>query len=235
MDGRLIRWRTSLGRKARSTSLRLRRKETMLPAVRKVLLCLAASAALQVEPQAQPETTVEEELRRLQGSWQVETQEENGDKLAADDVKGRSILFGKDTFFIRHDNKVVQIGMLKLNPSKTPRTVNAVIMSGDKKGDIMQGIYALDGDSLKICLDTEGQERPKEFKTAPKSGHLLYVLKRVRVKGEDQELVGNYRSETTELDGKKHVLDVMIERVGDAYMVTYKKNNAVGFVGMGLA
>ena len=107
-------------------------------------------------------------------------------------------------------------------------------MQGDKKGDIMQGIYALDGDSLKICLDTEGQERPKEFKTAPKSGHLLYVLKRVRVKGEDQELVGNYRSETTELDGKKHVLDVMIERVGDAYMVTYKKNNAVGFVGMGL-
>src|SRR5262249_25292680 len=205
----------------------------MILPVRNALYCLVV-AALAPQAGAQPDPAIENELRRLQGSWQIEMQEENGDQVSADDLKGRTILFGKDTFFLRQDQRVVQIGMLKLNPNKTPSTVNAVIMQGDKKGDIMQGIYELNGDSLKICLDTEGQERPKEFKTAPKSGFKLMVLKRIRAKGEDTELVGDYRSETTELDGKKHTLDVRIDRVGDAYLVTYMKGKAIGFVGIGL-
>ncbi len=195
------------------------------------LLLITTAAPGDAQP---PEKGIREELQRLQGGWQIELLEENGEKLSAADLKGRTILFGKDAFFMRRNNAVVQIGILKLDPSKSPKTANAVIVQGEGKGDIMLGIYELQGDELKLCFDKDGQERPKEFKTAPKTGQMLIVLKRIRPKGEEQDLTGAYRSETIEIDGSKHNADVTIDRVGDAYLVTYKKGKAVGFIGIAI-
>jgi uncharacterized protein (TIGR03067 family) len=185
-------------------------------------------------PGGQPDLSVKPELKPLQGSWQIELQEEDGEKVPADQLKGRSVLFGMNAFVELHNGKMIQLGALKLDASKTPKTVNAMVMEGKQKGDILQGIYALDGDVLKICFDMQGNQRPKEFKTTAGSGFRLMVCKRIRVKGEDQELPGNYRSETVMADGRKFVLDTSIERVGDAYLLTYKKGNAVVFLGVGL-
>jgi uncharacterized protein (TIGR03067 family) len=204
-----------------------------LPASSALWFLLAAAAAPGGDAQP-PDKGIREELQRLQGSWQIEMLEEDGEKLSADDLKGRSILFGKDAFFLRRNNAVVQIGLLKLDPTKSPKTANAIILQGDHKGDIMLGIYELQGDNLKICFDKEGQERPKEFKTAPKCGQMLIVLKRVRAKAGEQDLTGSYRSETVEIDGSKHASDVTIDRVGDCYLVTYKRNKAIGFIGIAI-
>lgn len=192
-----------------------------------------ATVALQ-PPAAQPDMAVKAELQQLQGSWQIELQEEDGAKVPAEDLKGRSLLIGKNAFVLLGKNAILQLGTLKLNLTKTPRTANVTMLDGKYKGDILQGIYTLDGDELKICLDTQGQERPKEFKTTPGSGFLLLVCKRIRPKGEDQELNGNYKSETTMADGRKFTLDVSIERVGDAYLLTYTKENQKGIVFLGI-
>jgi uncharacterized protein (TIGR03067 family) len=203
----------------------------LLPASHAFCLLLA-TAVFQPEPPG--DKAFIEELKRLQGSWQVELQEENGEKLSADDLKGRTILFGKNAIVLMRNNQVLQISALKLDPSKSPRTANAMIVQGKQKGDIMLGIYALDGDVMKICFDPQGQERPKDFKTTAGSGHLLIVCKRIRAKGEDEDLAGDYKSETLNGDGSKIVSDAIIDRVGDAYLVTYKKGQAVVFVGIGL-
>jgi uncharacterized protein (TIGR03067 family) len=183
----------------------------------------------------QQDADLKEELQHLQGTWQIELQEENGDKLSDSDVKARTISFGKNAYFLKKNNVVVQIGLMKkLDLGKSPRGFNALIIQGEKKDDIVQGIYSLDGDTLKICLDTDGNGRPKEFKTGPKSGLTLIVAKRVRHKGEEGDLTGSYVSETTEIDGKKFVADVNIERVGDAYLVTYLKGGGIAFIGVAI-
>jgi uncharacterized protein (TIGR03067 family) len=198
------------------------------------LWLLLATTPLQAEAPSKQEVDLKKELQLLQGTWQIEFQEENGEKVAAEELKTRTIAFGKNAFFKKKNNIVVQIAVMKIDPSKSPRTFNALIVQGDRKEDIMPGIYDLDGDTLKICIDTEGNQRPKEFKTAPKSGLLLIVCKRIRVKGEEEDLSGTYRAESTEIDGSKHVAEAVIERVGDAYMVTYKKAKGIAFIGIGI-
>jgi hypothetical protein len=60
------------------------------------------------------------------------------------------------------------------------------------------------------------------------------ICQRIQTKDEQPDLSGVYRSESTEIDGSKHIADAIIERMGDAYVVTYKKNEAVAFLGIGI-
>jgi len=46
-------------------------------------------------------------------------------------------------------------------------------------GQVWPAIYALDGDSLKICMEGQGK-RPTEFATVPKRKMMLFVLKRAK-------------------------------------------------------
>jgi len=39
-------------------------------------------------------------------------------------------------------------------------------------------IYELDGDTLRICCDSSGKSRPKEFKTKERTQLLLITFKR---------------------------------------------------------
>jgi uncharacterized protein (TIGR03067 family) len=195
---------------------------------------LLVATTVQPQMQPQPSKAVRDEMNRLQGSWTVEMQEENGEKLSAEDLKGRTVMFGKDAIFVRRNGNVSEVMVLKFDPAKSPKTVNALVVEGEHKGDIMPGIYALDGDSLKVCFDRDGQERPKEFTTAPKSGHFFMVCKRIRAKGEDQDLSGLYQSQLAEKDGTKVTMEATIERVGDSYLVAYKKGGALVFVAVGL-
>jgi hypothetical protein len=43
----------------------------------------------------------------------------------------------------------------------------------------MPGIYEIGGDTLKVCFDPEGKERPTQFKGGPGS-QTLVVHKRVK-------------------------------------------------------
>ena len=77
-------------------------------------------------------------------------------------------------------------GTFKVDPSKKPKEIDMKITedeTGKHKGKTAQGIYALDGDTLKWCVAEPGTtERPKEF-AAPADTKLMFItLKREKSK-----------------------------------------------------
>jgi uncharacterized protein (TIGR03067 family) len=45
-------------------------------------------------------------------------------------------------------------------------------------GGHFKGIYAIEGDSLKVCYDLKGQTYPRSFDAPPGSGQVLYEFQR---------------------------------------------------------
>ena len=194
---------------------------------------LPASAA-QPPPETARDKAAKQALQQFQGTWTFESLEEDGAKVAAADLKERTLFFGANVFVVRHGNTIFQAGGLQLNPAKSPKSINAMVRVGQDKGKVMLGIYALDGDTLKLCLDIEGEERPKEFKTAAGSKRLLAVCKRAKRKNEKLDITGTYRAEAIQDDGTKYVAEATIERLGDAYVVTYKKGPVTAYIAVGI-
>ena len=65
-----------------------------------------------------------------------------------------------------------------IDPSKEPKTIDVRVKKGADAGKIMLGIYAIDGDSLKMCMNQPNLERPKEFATKAEARIGLIIMKR---------------------------------------------------------
>jgi uncharacterized protein (TIGR03067 family) len=64
----------------------------------------------------------------------------------------------------------------KLDPTKKPKAIDVVLQ--DKKTG--QGIYSLEGDTLKICHGESDDPRPSEFESKEGSRNTVVVFKRVK-------------------------------------------------------
>lgn len=74
---------------------------------------------------------------------------------------------------------MVEAATQKLDPSKSPKTLDAKVTDVPNKGAVILGIYEISGDTLKVCFDPEGKKRPTEFKGVSGS-QTLVVHKRVK-------------------------------------------------------
>jgi uncharacterized protein (TIGR03067 family) len=71
-------------------------------------------------------------------------------------------------------------GTFTLDPSKTPKQMNVVPLDGPLKGETIEDIYEVDGDSLKLCMALPGTKRATEFKSEAGSGLWLFTYKRAK-------------------------------------------------------
>ena len=77
------------------------------------------------------------------------------------------------------------IGPYRLDPTKAPKTLDLTITIGKDKKATLQGIYELDGNRLKMCFDSFGEDRPIQFPVRAKDpekpfGRLaVLVLRRI--------------------------------------------------------
>jgi uncharacterized protein (TIGR03067 family) len=123
---------------------------------------------------------VETELKKFHGVWTFESVEAGGKKEPAGQFKGMTVTFEGDRYTVKKGDEAIQVGIQKLDPSKSPKAIDVTVVEGLNKGAVMQGIYEISGDTLKICFASEGKKRPTEFKSASGAQTFVNVHKRVK-------------------------------------------------------
>ncbi|MFZ1936755.1 MAG: TIGR03067 domain-containing protein [Thermoguttaceae bacterium] len=124
------------------------------------------------------------DAKDLQGVWQAVDLEGNGEKLPADQVKELKIVFKGDEVFVVKTSGEDPKNKFKLDPGKTPKTIDVIPIDGSDKGTIHAGIYSLKNGRLTLCLNIFGKDpalRPAEFKTKASDGVGLITLERSKV------------------------------------------------------
>ncbi|SRR6266542_1552543 len=144
-----------------------------------LLALLAGFLSALAAPQ---EGEVKKDLERLRGTWTLVSAERDGKPAPVDEVKKTRITFAGTTFVFPAASGVgtSRKGTIKLDPSKTPKWMDAQATEDAGKGKVSLGIYEIAGDDYKVCFAPPGKERPKEFASRPGSGHILQVWKRAK-------------------------------------------------------
>src|SRR5947209_9527278 len=144
------------------------------------LLCaLVLTARGGTGARADDKADVEKELKKFQGTWTFESVETGGREIPAAEFKGITVTFEGDKYTVKKGDTVIHAATQKLDPSKSPKTLDVTVAEGPNKGAVMLGIYEISGDTLKVCFDPEGRKRPAQFKSAAGS-QTLVVHKRVQ-------------------------------------------------------
>ena len=129
---------------------------------------------------ADDKADLEKEVRKFQGAWTFESSETGGKELPIGELKEFLLTFEGNKHTVKKGDEVIQVGKQKLDPSKSPKTIDVTLTEGVNKGAVMLGIYEINGDTLKVCFDAEGKKRPTEFKSAPGSETFVNVHKRLK-------------------------------------------------------
>lgn len=125
-----------------------------------------------------------EDQDKLQGTWQATEGLSEGKPLSREQVQRLKAVFSGEKMSISPldgDGKKALENTFRVDPSKTPRAIDATRAEGGGKGKTVRGIYELDGGTLKLCLTSRFErERPTEFAAPQKSGLVLVTLTRVK-------------------------------------------------------
>ncbi len=109
----------------------------------------------------------------VQGTWLPATAELGG-KAFPDEIRKTIKLVIKEELYTVTVGENTDRGTLKLNPSAEPKELDITGIEGPNRGRTILAIYERDGDTLQVCYDLSGKDRPKEFSTRP--GTQLFLV-----------------------------------------------------------
>ena len=133
-----------------------------------LLVCVIVFPAV-----AAPLPATADDVKLLQGTWMVVAFDHDGKKLPEEEAKKMMAVIKDDTLTLGDGKREEQV-TFTLDQTKKPKTMDL-----RKKGDNEAAglcIYELDGDTLKLCWNKPGKERPTAFDATKVSG--LAVMKR---------------------------------------------------------
>ncbi len=120
---------------------------------------------------------MDEELEKLQGEWTIAHLEIDGLAPAPHVFAGAKMVIDGDRFESLGMGAVYE-GTIDVNPTTAPKSLRLKFTAGPEKGNTNSGIYELEGDRWRICLNMKGGAAPTEFATSPDSGRALETLNR---------------------------------------------------------
>src|SRR5438270_167955 len=95
---------------------------------------LVVGAALVVGADDKKDDAVKDELKKLEGNWQLVASEREGEKAPAEAAKMMKAVVKGDKVTIYQGDKVGGEATFTIDPSKKPKTMDAVSTFGPDKG-----------------------------------------------------------------------------------------------------
>lgn len=117
---------------------------------------------------------MQKDMENLQGHWDVTSLEV--DETAFPFAGARIIIEGDR--FTSLAMGAAYGATVTVDAGTTPKTFSLHFTEGPEAGHTNFGIYELDGDEWKICLNMTGGPAPAAFATSPGSGNALETLHR---------------------------------------------------------
>jgi uncharacterized protein (TIGR03067 family) len=121
------------------------------------------------------------DLDKFQGTWVPVRVEVNGKPSPKESLESIKLEVKGDQFAITIGDMTVK-GTLKLDPSQNPKAYDATGVRDGKEVKTV-GIYAFEGEDLKLCYSAAPGARPKEFSSkggTDKNRVVLAVYKKAK-------------------------------------------------------
>jgi uncharacterized protein (TIGR03067 family) len=141
------------------------------------LALLILTAGLLIAADTKDDDSAKKEVKQLAGTYTMVSGESKNEKLSEERIKEAALTMEADKYTAKFGNDTVT-GTFKLNPTKTPKEIDAT----GPDGNTMLGIYKFEKGQLTVCFAPSGQERPKEFTIKTGTGDFIHVWKK---KGKD--------------------------------------------------
>lgn len=122
------------------------------------------------------------DVSRIEGRWKVTSVELAGIPVPGLEDSELVLADGKKVFTLPDGR--LEKGTYELDTAKEP---SEIVVTTEGKGGTEIGIYAVDGNTLKLCLATNGGQRPKQFVTARDSDQILIVLRHAAKPDDDKQ------------------------------------------------
>jgi uncharacterized protein (TIGR03067 family) len=145
------------------------------------LALVLVGAALVAAADSAKDEAIKKDRAQYEGTWRIVSLEINGKKATAEDTKKVTVVNQADTWIVQVDGKEVARGTSTIDPTKKPKTIDFTPTKGSNEGKLFHGIYAIDGDSRKLCFAQQpGKDRPTEFASKQGREHVLVTFERVK-------------------------------------------------------
>lgn len=117
----------------------------------------------------------------LKGTWIIQKAVQSGKTLDDAKARGAKLVITADRMTAYDpDNKELYVLGYKANASVTPKTIDMRILKGKDMDKTASGIYALDGDTLKLAYSLDESKRPRELSSKEGDEVMLIEMKRAR-------------------------------------------------------
>jgi uncharacterized protein (TIGR03067 family) len=119
------------------------------------------------------------DAKLLEGKWTPTSAEIAGAKFPEAELKKISLQIADGKYTVEF-GAAVDKGTVKIDAAAKPKAMDIVGTEGPNKGKTMLAIYEVKDDTLRICYDLTGKNRPTEFATSKEMPYFLAVYKRVK-------------------------------------------------------
>lgn len=138
------------------------------------LLCLATSIVLSSSLFG---IDAKDDLKKFEGVWHAVRAEKEGKPLPDEKLKEFRVTFNGTKITIK-DGKDEDVATFTIDASKSPGFIDFTPV--DDKKMSAPGIYAFEGETLKVCWSRVGGERPKDFASKAETETRFFILTRAK-------------------------------------------------------
>jgi uncharacterized protein (TIGR03067 family) len=121
------------------------------------------------------------DIDKLQGTWMIRVVETSGKVVEGDrssNAPGELMLNGNH--YTLKLGELTNTGTFRLDPERSPKTVDVIPSDGPNKGRTFPGIYRIEGEIMKSCFNVGDGKRPTRFTTKDQPGWIVVEQRRIK-------------------------------------------------------